>query len=242
MKNLSFSFILDAIFLFLGSFLLFFIPLSYILEEGATIFCLLLSILTVILFIKLANKRKLKQNLNKKELITIENFKTYLLVQKKEKIESLICALLDKKGVEYKKEDRIYIKNTTLLINFALTKLDLLKTAYEVKEDLLIFCLENNELFSYSKLFTKKITLVTEKELYFALKEENLLPPLPSLFKKKEGLNLKNIFDGLNLKRLFLISISLLFFSLFTPFKIYYLIFSFIFLSLFITSLILKRV
>ncbi|MBE5756925.1 MAG: hypothetical protein E7342_03900 [Clostridiales bacterium] len=243
MKTFSFNFIFDLIFLFISSFFLFFIPLSFFIEEGVLIlFCLLLSLLSTVLFIKISKNNTLKKAVRKKDKENLEKFTTYLLIQEKEKIFNLLTSLIEKKGFSVKREkDYLLVKNAVILINFEAKKTDLIKYANTFDKEIFIVSLKNEELTSYSKLFIKKITLVDEESLYLALKEENLLPTLPTFFKKKERLPLKEFLKTLNGKRLFFISLFLLFFSFFTPFKIYYLIFSFIFLSLFVTSLIIKR-
>lgn len=251
MKNLSFSFVSDTIFLFLiGLFLSLPIFNGFLVKPYNVICSLFFGVMTCVIFYKISlnKKDKLFKTMSEKKLfddaLTQINFmsrnelftffKQYLQKKKIYFIETRLGFILPEKGFY------MFFK-----FNYqSVEKLDIVRfyNALSDNQSALILSSEfSQELIAFAKRFNGRIKLCDFSELFCQLKEYNHLPPSKYYLleeNQRHKLKLSDVFYKKNAKNYLFFGIIFSIFTFFVPLKVYYVLCSAFFLVLALLSLV----
>ncbi|MDE7087740.1 MAG: hypothetical protein K2O67_06075, partial [Clostridia bacterium] len=246
MKKISFALISDVFFFTLCAFLIGFTAVRFYTKNVTT--ALIIAVggalaIGVIAFFILLSKRRKKMILSLGESEK-KSLSLHLSVCTQNAVFKLFLSALDGTYVE---GNRLQDENTLYFFNFKLSPIspddiaEVIKT--ETNKAKCVFCCEvSPAALSFAEDFS--ITVVCIAQIYAMLKDKKLLPEKyalgnvkkPSVFKK-----IKKRFNRKLCPSLFFCGISLLFFSFFTFYPVYYTVFGGILLALSAVSVLIGK-
>lgn len=230
MKNF-FPIIFDSLFLFFASFVLLVFSLYYYLPSPYhVVISITLSAVICLTTARLLTDRGNAKYIKNEEKKILKDTLLKLNLMKRESLINLIISALELK--DYSLVNNGFLDkqtNTLYLVKYGfenLTKADVVK-AFNLNEKGVVFlCQEyDQEIIEFSSRFNGKIILKDGLYLYELLKEKNLLPKedFSSSYTEKKRIVIKSkILEKRNAKKFFFFGVILCFFSLFVPYKTYY--------------------
>lgn len=246
MKKISFALISDSIFVALCAFLLGFTLIRFYVKSA--VFALVMAIVAALFFGGLAfallyrkRKKKLIYFLNSREKKTLT---LHLSVSGEKYVSDLFKKALD--GT-YAVGNRLEDSENAYFFYFSISPLSPDNVAETIKcgtekRKIIYCCIAGAEAENLASDFDVKIIQIGE--VYELLKEKNLLPEKYACGEIKKQSAWKTIKKRFNRKlcpSLFYCGLSLLFFSFFTFYKIYYIVFGGLLLILAAVSLLISQ-
>ncbi len=243
-KVTKLSKISNSIFIISSVFCLFFLWCNfYIKSIRLSFICSVIAVLAFsIIFFPIITIKNKKMLLNKNNKQNIENFKNYLIYQKNTETLLFLVKLLDIKNYSIITQNHIVANNDTdIYINFN----DEVDNQYFINmiqnrntNNIKFICINSLANITHIKGINFESTNV--EKLYKISTEKNIQFDSNIIIENKPKYSIKDILCVVlcknKSKSYFLLGILLLFSSLFTPFKNYYIIFSSIFILLSIFS------
>lgn len=237
MKVLTFSLVSDWIFSAITAFLLSFIVLYYFVPRAFSfIYAALFACLFLLLVIKLTLKRREKTTLRKKdEKFFREVFAALELLEDDETL-GFFTAVFQKNGIAAEKEkDCLFLpekkERTFFRLSFVpITKTDVVRAFNRINKDetAVIYCEPVfPEVAAFAARFGGKVLLKTKKEIFPAIKESGIFPPVKFRLKEEKqpvSKKLRALLNKKKAKTFFSFGLAFLILSVFAPFKIYYVI------------------
>ncbi len=237
MKKINFALISDVIFFMLCAFFISFAAIRYFFKSAITALIISLGITAVagvISFVLLLSKRKklmvFTLGENEKKSLAL-----HLSVCNEKAVKSMFLAALD--GT-YAAGNRLEDDEHTYYFNFKLSKISPDDIAAVIKDESekakrLFCCSASPEALSLAEDFSITVTAIAE--IYLMLKEKNLLPEKYALGEVKKPSVFKRIKKRFNRKicpSLFFSGLTLLAFSFFTFYPVYYIVSGAVLMSL----------
>jgi hypothetical protein len=243
--KVSFLLIIDSLFYFFISFVIFFAVFNYFAPKNYAVVCaIFLSIAVTMILAKKAitSNKKISQSkqeeTKKNKVITQFNFGTKI------EVNEFFEKLFVKNGyVVERKKFGLFIKDKNVAVFPLFGFLDVGKshvvrvynsiplsyTAYILSEK---FC---SDTVDFAKRFNGKIVLIDKNQVYSYLKEHDFFPSEKYSFPKNKGASFaffKNFFKKKKAKSFLTFGFLFVLYSFFIPFKLYYILFGCAFLIL----------
>ena len=231
MKNF-FPIVLDSLFLFFASFVLLVFSLYYYLPSPYhVVISLTLSAVICLTTARFLTARSNDKHIKNQEKKILKDTLLKLNLMKNERLISLIISALELKDYSLVNNGFLDNKTNTLyLVKYGfenLTKADVVKGFNLNEKGVVFLCQEyDQEIIDFASRFNDKIVLKDGVYLFNLLKEKNLLPKedFSSLYTEKKRIVIKGkILEKRNAKKFFFFGVMLCFFSLFVPYRTYYL-------------------
>ncbi len=254
----KFTTFINILIKYLSLFCLSFIWLNFYLRDYkiSLLLAIAISIISGILLKLIFKKLHSQTNIKIKEQKKIKEISNQLLFLDEKKVYNFFNTVLTKKFDNIVLQKKYFIinneKNKTAFLpfykNFSLHENDILSIYNEINKNkinkLYIFCVNyNSEALRLSKLVKEcEIILLNEYDAFKKILQPlNIYPETKPIFKENKKLQAKEYlylaFNKSQTKKYFFGAVIMVFFSFFTPFRIYYLIFS----SLFFVFAIFSR-
>ena len=243
-----FSILSDTVFVLLSSFILSFLIYYYFLPRKSAISLAVFSAMFFsLLLFPFIKKKKDKRTLEKKEEQECEDVLLSLSAMPLQTSSNLVYKAYKSTVSCEKKGSRITFTDgsgTSVFMRFSvdgLTKTDVVKISHITKNNIIIASpYLSNEVENFIKNYDN-ITLLSGKNLYRFLKENDALPHLYLTRKKEQKIRLKNFIKRKHCIKYLLFGIWFTVLSFFLPVKTYYQIFGGIFILLAILSFFLGK-
>ncbi len=232
--------VLDSLFLFFASLIICVFILNYFLPHPLpVVISLTVSGMICMLGANIFLSRSSKKFIEKQDKKLYAETLIRLNLMKKERLVNLVVLAMQIKDAKILK-DRFYDNNSHTLYLFkfgfeTLTKADVVK-AFNLTQDKIVFlCHEySDEVKSFADRFNGKIILKDGKYLFNLLKERDLLPKndFSGVYNEKnKPIFKKRILQKRNAKKFLFFGVILCFFSLFVPYKFYYVVWGVLMIS-----------
>ncbi len=243
--KISFLLIIDTLFYFFISFILFFAIFNYFAHKSYAIFCSsLLAIATTMLLTKRAIKSNREKSKNKQEEVQKNKVITQFNFGTKMEVNEFFEKLFIKTGYTVERKNfGLFIKDKNVAVFPSFGFVDVGKahvvrvfnksltidTAYILSEKF------SSDTTDFAKRFGGKIVLIDKDQIFSYLKKHDFFPKEKYSFPKNKISRsnfIRNLFKKKKAKSFLSFGVLFLFYSFFIPFKLYYILFGCSFLIL----------